>query len=260
MVFNDEGSGTNSTGAKTYSDQQLLEDKPPEDLKIDDFVRRGSPYDYSSTYQHFWGHYTDFISNSNYGRLLGAFPAFCIIFMDDGVERWYTKFQPIFNRHAGTIDINIQRDWKNPIDVCQIDFSNAYRSLSSYVGDQYLANMAYRETFFYTCMASIPSWDPFKIKRKMQDITYTKRGEDIGAVMIRPGVRIHVRMGYGSNAMLLPIAFNGTVAETSPPGNIFSIVANGDGVELSNKLPVFDDLQSLEPSLKGCDCSHWEVF
>lgn len=216
-------------------------------LGQDEIIRNGSPLDYTSSYQHFWGHYTDMLTNGNYGRLLGAFPTYCSIFIDEGMERWYTKFQPIFNRHAGATSISIKRDMYNPIDVCQMEFSNAYRSLSSYVGDQYIANIAFRETFFQRLFLGIPMFDPSGEKKKIANIAYNKRTQDIGAVMIRAGVRLHVRLGYGSNAMTLPIAFNGTVADTSPPGNLFTVIANGDGVELSNKMPVTNDMQSLEP-------------
>ena len=64
-------------------------------------------------------------------------------------------------------------------------------------------------------------------------------------VVLKPGVRIHVRMGYGSDGGTLPVVFNGKIAELDV-GEIVQVIAQGDGVELSNPLNTLGELDAVE--------------
>ena len=61
--------------------------------------------------------------------------------------------------------------------------------------------------------------------------------------VMKPGVRMHVRIGYGGDASKLPIVFNGKIAEVVN-GDVMDIVAQGDGHELTNPLNAFGELEA----------------
>ena len=63
-------------------------------------------------------------------------------------------------------------------------------------------------------------------------------------VVLQPGIRMHVRMGYGSDGSKLPVVFNGKVAEVNV-NEVAEIVAQGDGHELMNPLNAFGEIEAL---------------
>lgn len=257
----------------TYSDDNSTslspDDLPPNiskdeiaqligDMKIDDIIRYGSPMDYTSDFQKFWGSYVDYIKENPYGRLIGAFPSYSIMIINEDQRRWHYRLQPIFNKTAALMEMHITRHYDRPADVCRIRLSNAYRNLASYLGDQYMANIAWREPWYYTLWMGTgfiyDAANKFGLNSHKHEIykrIYEQRNKSIHALMLRPGVRLHVRVGYGSNAYELPIAFNGTVTDISPPGDVCDIVALGDGIELEKKLPAYNPTANLEPSILG---------
>jgi SOS response regulatory protein OraA/RecX len=72
-----------------------------------------------------------------------------------------------------------------------------------------------------------------------------RRKENLETVVLQPGVRIHVRMGYGADAAKLPIAFNGKIAEIEV-NEVVQVVAQGDGHELYNPLNTLGDMDAVE--------------
>jgi hypothetical protein len=63
-----------------------------------------------------------------------------------------------------------------------------------------------------------------------------QRKKQQGQVMLAPGVRVHIRMGYGSNGAKFPVLFNGRIAEVGL-GERVQIIAVGDGIELTKLIP-----------------------
>ena len=204
------------------------------------FVRYGAPFDHTTQFEHFWGHYIDLFENTFFGRIITAFPSYCLLIIDEA-ESGFIAYNPIYNSSAALISCSIRRDWKDPVDVCTLELSNCYRHLSSYLADQYLANMQYRHNWFSAIGLLMPGVLDrafgFYIKERNYRYILNQREKDIQALILRPGVRIHLRLGYSANAMNMPIAFNGTVTEVAPAGDTLSIIAQGDGVELVKKIP-----------------------
>src|SRR5690606_39142409 len=60
-------------------------------------------------------------------------------------------------------------------------------------------------------------------------------------MLLRTGARVHFRMGYGSNPMLMPTIINGTVTELRNNGETVSVIVQDDGIELTNLLIVSPD-------------------
>lgn len=55
---------------------------------------------------------------------------------------------------------------------------------------------------------------------------------EIAQMRLKPGVRVHLRAGYGSNPNSLQTIFNGVITEVDH-GEIITIVAQSDAIELS---------------------------
>ena len=52
-------------------------------------------------------------------------------------------------------------------------------------------------------------------------------------------------MGYGSNANMLPVVFNGVIAEANALDTV-QIIAQGDGVELMNPIMEDDEAHNIK--------------
>src|SRR5690606_9174319 len=55
---------------------------------------------------------------------------------------------------------------------------------------------------------------------------------DLNNIRLKPGVRLHLRAGYGSNPNALQTLFNGTITSVTA-GEIVEVVAQSDAIELS---------------------------
>lgn len=62
------------------------------------------------------------------------------------------------------------------------------------------------------------------------------------SLFLKPGTRISIRMGYGSNPARLPLVFNGKITDINT-GQILDIVAQGDGIELT---PAFGNVINID--------------
>ncbi len=63
------------------------------------------------------------------------------------------------------------------------------------------------------------------------------RAKMINALLLKAGGRIHIRIGYGSDASTLPIAFNGRITEVPVTEGAVQVIALGDGHELKKDIP-----------------------
>ena len=186
----------------------------------------------------------DMLMNDKRGRLVRAFPTFYMIVIDEGREIGYWKLHDNFYNMSAISQINIVKSRKIPTDTCSITMSNMYGSYSS----------------TYTTETTQQYADVYGIKDAIDNIfsptTYYQKSEQIRSqlstpdtIVIKPGARIHVRLGYGSDASKLPTSFNGKIAEVNV-GNVVDIIAQGDGHELCNPLNAFGAIEAnhLEPS------------
>ena len=186
----------------------------------------------------------DMLMNDKRGRLVRAFPTFYMIVLDEGRQIGYWKLHDNFYNMSAISQINIVKSRKIPADTCSITMSNMYGS--------YSANYTTETTQQYA--------DVYGVKDAIDNIfsptAYYQKSEQIRSqlstpdtIVIKPGARIHVRLGYGSDASKLPTSFNGKIAEVNV-GNVVDIVAQGDGHELCNPLNAFGSIEAnhLEPS------------
>lgn len=161
------------------------------------------------------------------GRMLRAFPTFYMILVDEGREIGYWKLHDNFYNTNSISDIKITKSRKNPSDICTITMSNIFNTFTDQDEDgKYNYKYNYSDVFKSIFSPKAYAEDE-EIRRKTT--------QEINKAKIRTGARIHVRLGYGNDASIMPLSFNGVVAEVQE-GPVVQLVAQGDGIELCNQI------------------------
>lgn len=178
----------------------------------------------------------DMLTNDKRGRLLRAFPTYYVVFIDEGRKIGSWKLFDNFYNMSAISDIQIVKSRKIPADTCTFTMSNLYMSYA----DTYDNSIYQQYVDIYGIKDVVDSiFNPMVLLKKEDMIRRRKQLRD--TTVISPGVRIHARIGYGSNASKLPIAFNGKIAEVDC-GETVSVVCQGDGHELCNPLNSLGEL------------------
>lgn len=200
---------------------------------IDDKFRiqqESQPYTYTRD------SFYDMITNDMRGRMARAFPTFYMLFVDEGREIGLWKLNDNFYNMSSISEITITKSRKIAADTCTVSMTNMFKTFTT--DDEDGKEMAYDlETLSSIDSSFSDMWNSIFSPRKLFLKEYQERLEQnpIERAQLRPGVRMHVRMGYGGDAYSLPIVFNGVVAQVST-GEYINIVCQGDGVELSNPI------------------------
>ncbi len=192
----------------------------------------------------------DMITNDMRGRMARAFPAFYMLFVDEGREIGLWKLNDNFYNMSSISEITITKSRKIAADTCTIQMTNMFKTFTT--DDEDGKEMAYDlETLSSIDNSFQDLWDSIWSPRKLFLREYQERIEQnpIERAQLKPGVRVHVRMGYGGDAYSLPTVFNGVVAQVST-GELVTILCQGDGVELSNPvndgMKYSDDIESYD--------------
>lgn len=191
----------------------------------------------------------DMVVHDARGRMLRAFPTFYMCFIDEGREIGFWKLHDNFYNVNAISSIEVVKSRKLPTDVCTIVMSNFYNSFATE-----------QEDYIRTPTASIEqAWNSIFSPSeyfKEQEVSRRNKPQEI-KLRLRQGARIHVRMGYGNNAAMLPVMFNGVITEISSEDTV-KIIAQGDGVELLNPINIDKEAHNLpnEDDLIGYSASN----
>jgi endonuclease YncB( thermonuclease family) len=175
--------------------------------------------------------YDKYCSSNLNGHMRRAFPTFFFSLVDEPrnflMYRTYTDF---YGRR-GISSIVINRSVDPMQEVAMVQLTDIYRRLSfdstphsdSSIQDQaWWASTIYNDT----------------------KMLFQKLGADIPieSVVMQPGMRVHIRMGYCNDIKQMDTIFNGTVTEVQPSsdGVNMTVVAQGDGRELLGVINVTD--------------------
>ena len=172
------------------------------------------------------GMFVDMLEHDHTGRLVRAFPAFSLQLIDEG--KWYSNFKmwDNFYGYNALQSIDVYRSRKIAADTAIISMSNMYSGLSSKKAD--MEHVEIDKPAFY----SSQFWDTYVFNNpEVED--FAIRNEIHKSMMLEPGARIHLRMGYGSDTLRLPLVFNGTITEVDAQ-DVVTITAQGDALELTN--------------------------
>jgi hypothetical protein len=169
------------------------------------------------------------------GRLVRAFPTFFMTFIDEGQYIGSVKMSDQYFHYKAVSDITYTNSRKEAAGTMVCEMSNVFGSLSD--ADKAM-DLTY--TSFGDVMQSIfmPGAVAKETERsRHRDPNYYK------SIMLRTGVRVHMRMGYGSNPLNMPTVLNGTVTGLQNNTETITMVVQGDGIELTNKLNAHLDVE-----------------
>lgn len=179
----------------------------------------------------------DMLVNDKRGRLVRAFPTYYVVFVDEGRKLGSWKLHDNFYNMNSIGEIQVVKSRKIAADTCTITMNNMFNSYTTEpditTTQQYTDIYGLRDVYDSIFSPQI-YFDKEKRIRLRQQVP--------DKVVLQPGIRIHVRMGYSADGSKLPIVFNGKVAEVEV-GDVAQIVAQGDGHELMNPLNAFGEME-----------------
>jgi hypothetical protein len=165
------------------------------------------------------------------GRMLRAFPTYMLWLIDEGGYFAGVKLFDNFYGLQSIIDFSVVSSEDLLGDTLIFRVSNLYSKLTKpaatdiFGPDSALANSALGED-----LAGILG----NTLNKARNIAAHMKGEyvvDIESIVLKPGVRVHLRGGYGSNPNSLQTLFNGTITQVEY-GEIVTVTAQSDAIEL----------------------------
>jgi endonuclease YncB( thermonuclease family) len=164
--------------------------------------------------------FTDMMEYDQRGRMLRAFPTFQMFIIDEG--RWMTNYKLWDNLYGFNAiqSIDVHKSRKIAADTAVIKMTNLYSNLTSRRFEETYGDWTYDliDNLFW----GNPSQQLMNARKEL-----------VSGMMLETGARIHLRMGYGSDATSLPVMFNGTITELDTE-DLVTIIAQGDGLELTN--------------------------
>lgn len=179
--------------------------------------------------------FDDMLSYDQKGRLLRAFPTFQMFLIDEGRWMFYHRLWDNFYGYNSVISIDVMKDRRMAADTAVIQLSNIYHNLNT---EDEETSWGQWNNSIVDLINGTPR-DKEKVSKNMfrlpDDEIIRARAEKINSLLLKPGARLHLRLGYGANAFALPIVFNGTITEMNAQ-EICTIVAQSDGLELTNKM------------------------
>lgn len=169
--------------------------------------------------------YYDMVVNDKRGTMARAFPTYYMLLIDEGRQIGLWRLQDNFYDMNSIVEFEVVKSRKIAADTARIVMTNLYGVFTSDDEDMKDENV-------YT-MRDI--WDSIWSPKKYYQKEYVRRSNarEINRAKMQPGARVHLRMGYTSNAAELPIVFNGTVTEFEA-GETMTLICQGDGVEIAN--------------------------
>jgi endonuclease YncB( thermonuclease family)/DNA polymerase III delta prime subunit len=175
---------------------------------------------YSDPKELYKGMFTDMLDYDHRGRLLRAFPTFQMFIIDEG--RWMTDYRLWDNMYGfnAITSIDVHKNRKIVADTAIVKMTNVYSNLT-----QRPLSTNYGEWEY--------SWWSNLLFGNPSEELLDARKELLTGMLLQPGARIHLRMGYGSSVEHLPVVFNGSITEMDTD-QVMTIVAQGDGIELTN--------------------------
>ena len=179
----------------------------------------------------------DMVHYSARRTLLRAYPTYAFLIVDessdwmDGRKLWNNYYN-----YKSVVSINIHDEKAQPVKTAVLTVTNTNQKLEKTPKEEYIKkgieddkeyNPIVRWVFKHTGI--------FIGGLKVTQQAVDEKNKLVKSMKLEAGARIHIRMGYGSSANMLPVVFNGTVTEMSV-GNIITMIAQSDGMELINNV------------------------
>ena len=170
------------------------------------------------------------------GRMIRAFPTYMLWLIDEGGHFAGVKMFDNFYGLQSIIDFSIVQSEDILGDTLIFRVSNLYSKLtrpesSNIFGnedDEEFNNQVLTQTDGLESLLD----SALNVSRNLQSGMMNDYIVDINNIRLKPGVRVHLRVGYGANPNALQTVFNGTITQVDN-GEIVTITAQSDAIELS---------------------------
>ncbi|RHW32000.1 lysozyme family protein [Oceanobacillus profundus] len=176
----------------------------------------------------------DMLEYDRRGRLVRAFPTFFMTFIDEGQFVGSAKMSDQYFHYRAISDITYNNSRKQASSTLVCELSNVFGSLSDSEKAQDLTHTSFGDMFLASIMPGAVA--------KAQERSRHRNSNFYKSIYLRTGVRVHMRMGYGANAAELPTIMNGTITSLQNNGATITMIAQDDGIELTNKLNAMMDI------------------
>lgn len=210
-------------------------------------------------------HWEKMMMDSQYrdvsGRMLRAYPTYMLWLIDDSNFFAGVKLFDNFYGLQSVIDFSVVQSEDILGDTLVLRLSNTYSKLtkplstvSSLVSNGQSYNVETKTNLTSGAAELVDKLlaRDLNLKSHMNSSYIT----EINNMRLKPGVRVHLRAGYGANPNSLETVFNGIITEVEP-GEIVTIIAQSDAVELS---PIINSINKKGDSGKidgGADTGLW---
>lgn len=176
----------------------------------------------------------DFEYRNRKGRMLQAFPTYMLWLIDEGGRFAGIKLFDNFYGLNSVIDFSVIQSQAALEDVLILRVSNIYNKLTTPYNDILIRedDPLYETPIGRWITTAQQKYNNLESGLFSTDENGRPNVVEIGHIRLKPGVRMHLRMGYGSNPNGLHTVFNGVITEVQQ-GDIMTIVAQSDAVELS---------------------------
>ena len=184
----------------------------------------------------------DMVMHDMRGRMARAYPTYYMLLVDEGRNLGMWHLQDNFYDTSSISEFQVVKSRKIAADTANIVMTNLFGTFTSEDEDM-------KDEYVYTMK---DAWNSLFSPRDFYTKEYNRRSHarEFNRAKIKPGARVHLRMGYEGDASRLPILFNGCVTEVQTQNDMIDIICQGDGVELSNPnmfSPAdFDDIADLK--------------
>lgn len=184
------------------------------------------------------GHWEKMLVDTQYrdisGRMLRAFPTYMLWLIDEGgYFAGYKMFDNFYGLQS-IIDFSVISSEDLLGDTLVFRVSNLYSKLTRKESDKIFGpdDPAYSpdDPSLTDSLSAIVDSTLNKAKFILSHMK-SEYVVDIENIRLKPGVRVHLRGGYGSNPNSLQTLFNGTITEVDA-GEIITVTAQSDAIEL----------------------------
>lgn len=136
-----------------------------------------------------------------------AYPSFKLFFLQENTDEWIL-YDDMYS-YSSVNSIYVTRSRKRATDLAVVSVNNRYNKLTNVIAARYNTE------------------SPFSVSKDA--------GEDINAIMLKPGAKVQIRMGYGNRLTMDNTVFNGEIVSINGT-DVLEIVIQGHGVTLTQPL------------------------
>ena len=185
------------------------------------------------------------------GRMLRAFPTYMLWLIDEGGRFAGIKLFDNFYGINSVIDFSVVQSEKPLEDTLILRLSNIYHKLTT----PYREEIISEDSELYG--TAIGQWIATALNRERNiESGLTDKVIELNNIRLKPGVRIHLRMGYSANPNALQTVFNGVITEVQP-GDIITVTAQSDAVEFSGMVNTVNPKGSSGKLDGGVNTGFW---